>query len=62
MLKLTRRPGEQLLIGKNVVVEILEVSGNQVRLGVAAPKDVKVLREELLDTDPWPVVGASTRT
>lgn len=62
MLKLSRRPGEQLIIGDNVVVEILEISGNQVRLGVAAPKDVKVLREELLEVGLWPTIGASVRS
>lgn len=41
--------GEQLLIGDDILVEALEVSGEQVRLSIAAPKDVKVLRDELLE-------------
>jgi carbon storage regulator len=52
MLVLSRRPGEKLLIGDDILVEILEVSGTQVRLGITAPRDVPVLREELLDEPP----------
>lgn len=49
MLVLTRRPDEALVIGDNIVVRINAVSGNQVRVGIAAPRDVKVRRLELLD-------------
>jgi carbon storage regulator len=47
MLILTRRVGETLMIGENVAVTVLRVKGNQVRLGVNAPKDVSVHREEI---------------
>ncbi len=47
MLILTRRVGETLIIGDNVSVTVLGVKGNQVRLGVNAPKDVSVHREEI---------------
>ena len=47
MLILTRRIGESLKIGDDVSVTVLEVKGNQVRLGVAAPKSVEVHREEV---------------
>lgn len=47
MLILTRRVGETLIIGDDVSVTILGVKGNQVRLGVNAPKDVGVHREEI---------------
>lgn len=47
MLILTRRVGETLIIGDNVLVTVLGVRGNQVRLGVDAPKDVAVHREEI---------------
>lgn len=47
MLILTRRIGETLKIGDNVSVTILGVKGNQVRIGINAPKDVKVHREEI---------------
>ncbi len=47
MLILTRRVGETLMIGDEVTVTVLGVKGNQVRLGVNAPKDVSVHREEI---------------
>ncbi|MDB9824391.1 carbon storage regulator CsrA [bacterium] len=47
MLILTRRVGETLVIGDDVTVTVLGVRGNQVRLGVNAPKDVAVHREEI---------------
>lgn len=47
MLILTRREGEALMIGDEISVTILSVKGNQVRLGVKAPKDVVVHREEV---------------
>lgn len=47
MLILTRKAGEKLLIGDNIEVTILNVRGGQVKLGVNAPKDVAVHREEI---------------
>ncbi len=47
MLILTRRVGESLMIGDNVTVTVLGVKGNQVRIGVDAPKSVAVHREEI---------------
>jgi carbon storage regulator len=49
MLILTRRVGETLVIGDDVQVTVLGVKGNQVRLGINAPKDVSVHREEIYD-------------
>ncbi len=50
MLVLSRRVGEALRIGDNVELEILEISGNQVKLGIRAPRQVPVLRSELAIT------------
>ncbi|QIK81977.1 carbon storage regulator CsrA [Lysobacter sp. HDW10] len=47
MLILTRRVGETLMIGESVTVTVLAVKGNQVRVGITAPKDVAVHREEI---------------
>jgi carbon storage regulator len=47
MLILTRKPTQQIMIGPDIVVTILEVKGQQVRVGVAAPKHVRVDREEI---------------
>tara|TARA_R110001583_G_scaffold34551_3_gene115908 strand:- start:570 stop:752 length:183 start_codon:yes stop_codon:yes gene_type:complete len=47
MLILTRRVGETLMVGDDVTVTVLGVKGNQVRIGINAPKDVSVHREEI---------------
>ncbi|HEY6365453.1 MAG TPA: carbon storage regulator CsrA [Candidatus Binatia bacterium] len=47
MLILSRRPGESLTIGDDVVVTVIGVSGNQIRLGITAPREVRVLRAEI---------------
>ena len=47
MLILTRRIGESLIIGDDVNITVLGIKGNQVRLGINAPKDVSVHREEI---------------
>lgn len=48
MLILSRKPGESIVIGTDVVVKVLSVEGEKVRIGIAAPDSVRVLREELL--------------
>jgi carbon storage regulator len=47
MLVLSRRLGETLIIGDEIKITVLGISGNQVRLGIAAPKEVSVHREEV---------------
>ncbi|ENJ7584991.1 carbon storage regulator CsrA [Providencia rettgeri] len=47
MLILTRRVSEEIMIGDDIKIKILGVKGNQVRIGVAAPEDVSVHREEI---------------
>lgn len=47
MLILTRRIGESIVIGDNIVVVVLGMTGGQVKLGIEAPKDVSVHREEI---------------
>jgi carbon storage regulator len=49
MLILTRRVGEALVVGTEVTVTVMAVKGNQVRIGINAPKDVQVHREEVYD-------------
>tara|TARA_B100000029_G_scaffold428567_1_gene438538 strand:- start:886 stop:1098 length:213 start_codon:yes stop_codon:yes gene_type:complete len=49
MLILTRRVGETIVIGDDVTVTVLGVKGNQARLGVTAPKEIAVHREEIFD-------------
>jgi carbon storage regulator len=48
MLVLTRRRGERIMIGDDIVVTVIEVSGDQVRIGIEAPRSVGVYREEVL--------------
>ena len=47
MLILTRRVGEKLVIGENVIVTVLGVKGNQIRIGIEAPAEIQVHREEI---------------
>ena len=49
MLILTRRVGERIVIGPDIAVEVLEVKGNQVRLGIDAPAEIEVHREEIAE-------------
>ncbi len=49
MLILTRRIGESLKIGEDIKITLLGIKGNQVRIGIDAPRDVEVHREEIYD-------------
>lgn len=49
MLVLSRKPGESINIDENIVVTIVEIRGDKVRLGIEAPKEVKVHRQEVFE-------------
>ena len=52
VLVLTRRKNQSIVIGDEIVVTVLEVKGDQIRLGITAPREVQVYREELLSDPP----------
>jgi carbon storage regulator CsrA len=54
MLVLTRKIGEQLIIGDDIRITVAEICGNQVRLGIAAPPEICVLRKELCTSEASP--------
>ena len=58
MLVLSRKPGERILIGDNVAVTIVRIGPNTVRLGIDAPREMNIVREELCVTPP--TVNAET--
>jgi carbon storage regulator len=66
MLVLSRKPGERILIGDNVTVTIVRIGPNNVRLGIEAPRQLNIVREELCaglpDADKAPVENAATPT
>ena len=49
MLVLTRKPGERLVIADNIVVTVVDVKGDNIRIGIDAPREVKVFRGEIYD-------------
>lgn len=49
MLVLTRKKGEAVYIGQNIEVKVLEVQGDQIKLGIEAPMDVEIFRKEIVD-------------
>lgn len=62
MLILTRKAEERILIGESTVVAVLEIEGNRVKLGIEAPREVTILREELIDDDAGAVAGDAADT
>jgi carbon storage regulator len=52
MLVLSRKSMERIQIGDNVVVTVLEICGNRVRIGISAPREIRVLRSELKELIP----------
>jgi carbon storage regulator len=49
MLVLTRRQGESIVVGQNIVITVVEIKGGQVRIGISAPRDVQVHRQEIFE-------------
>jgi carbon storage regulator len=49
MLVLTRRPGESIIVGQDIVITVIEIKGGQVRIGIDAPREVQVHREEIYE-------------
>lgn len=50
MLALTRKPGERIIIDDHIVITIVEIKGDNIRLGIEAPKEIKIYRGEIYDT------------
>jgi carbon storage regulator len=57
MLIITRRPGEKIMVGDDIVIHVIEIVGNSVRIGIEAPRSVPVYREEI-----WNAVREEKRT
>ena len=51
MLVITRQPGDSILIGEDIRIIILEVSGDKIKIGIEAPRSVRIMRSEVLDTE-----------
>ena len=51
MLVLSRKLNESIVIGDNIRIKVVGISGSQIRLGIEAPGDIKVMRQELLERD-----------
>jgi len=49
MLVLTRRPGESIVVGQDIIITVIEIKGGQVRIGIDAPREVQVHREEVYE-------------
>jgi carbon storage regulator len=60
MLVLSRKPGESIKVDENIIVTIVEIRGDKVRLGIDAPKEVKVHRQEVADAIAAKLTEASS--
>lgn len=57
MLTLSRRPGERILIGDDIEIVVMRIGRNHVRIGIDAPNDLPILREEVQNTYPYLIVA-----
>jgi carbon storage regulator len=57
MLVLSRKANESIYVGENIVIRVLRVEGNKVRIGIEAPADVPILRDELQPHEDSPLAG-----
>ena len=60
MLVLSRKAGERILLGNNIRITVVRISGGGVRLGIEAPPDVSVVREEVIDNSSRAALPVST--
>jgi carbon storage regulator len=58
MLALSRKANQKILIGENIVITIVEIRGNQVRIGISAPKHISIVRDDAVRKSPRTTVAA----
>jgi carbon storage regulator len=61
MLVLSRKPGEKIQVGDHITITVVRIGPNTVRLGISAPKDLKVVRDELIKAIGGDVVAANSQ-
>lgn len=54
MLVLSRKPNEAIKIGEGIIIQVIDIRGDKVRLGVTAPKDLSIVRDDAIRTEPAP--------
>ncbi len=59
MLVLTRKPGEGILVGDDITIKIIEVKGGAIRIGIDAPQEMKIYRQEVYDRIREENIGAT---
>lgn len=62
MLILTRKCGENIKVGENITISVIEIKGNHVRIGIVAPREISVYREEIYDLVKSSNVTAANQT
>ncbi len=62
MLVLTRKKNEKIRIGSDIIIKIVDISDNQIKIGIEAPKEIKILREEIYNKVKQFIVEASQKS